>query len=109
MWLRFAFIASLLTPFLHIIVLFLSGQDAVSTPISELSRERWGILHTLELVLFGAAHVAFAIGLGGLDRGRLWPWGRWLLVASGAVLIYIAYFFSTADADTLRGPEANDP
>ena len=109
MWLRFAFLASLLTPFLHIIVLFLSGQDAVATPISELSRADWGVLHTIGLVLFGAAHVAFAIGLAGLDFGRLWPYGRLLLVASGGVLVYIAYFFSTADASTLRGPEANDP
>ena len=109
MWLRFALIGSLLTPFLHIGVLFISGQDAVSTPISELSRERWGVLHTLELVLFGASHVALAAGLKGLDHGRLWPYGRWLLVASGGVLVYIAYFFSTADAGTLRGPSANDP
>ncbi len=109
MSLRFAFIASVLTPFLHIVVLLVSGQDAVETPISELSRERWGMLHTLELVLFGAAHVALAIGLRGLDHGRLWPYGRLLLVASGGVLIYIAYFFSTADDTTLRGPEANDP
>ncbi len=109
MWTRFAFLASLLTPFLHIIVLLISGQDVIATPISELSRERWGVLHTLELVLFGAAQAALAIALGGLDRGRLWPYGRWLLIASGGVLVYIAYFFSTADADTLRGPGANDP
>ena len=109
MMLRFAFIASVLTPFMHIIVLLISGQDAVSTPISELSRERWGILHTLELVLFGSAHVALAMGLKGLDHGRLWPYGRLLLVASGGVLVYIAYFFSTADDATLHGPSANDP
>lgn len=109
MWLRFAFIASLMTPFLHIVVLLASNQDVIATPISSLSRERWGVLHTVELVLFGAAHAALAIGLGGLDRGRLWPYGRLLLVAGGGVLVYIAYFFSTADAGTLRGPEANDP
>lgn len=107
MWLRFAFTASLLTPFLHIVVLAISGQDAVATPIIELSRHRWGDLHTLELVLFGAAHVALAIGLGGLDRGRLWPYGRLLLVASSIVLVYIAYFFSSAE--TGSGPAANDP
>ncbi len=109
MLLRFAFIASVLTPFLHVIVLLVSGQDVIATPVSELSRERWGVLHTLELVLFGAAHVALALALGGLDRGRLWPYGRSLLVTSGMVLVYIAYFFSTADAGTLRGPTANDP
>ena len=109
MWLRLAFIAALMTPVLHIILLLITGQDAVATPISELSRERGGVLHTLELVLFSASHVALAIGLRGLDHGRLWPYGRSLLIASGAVLIYVAYFFSAADADTLRGPEANDP
>ena len=109
MWLRFALLAALLTPFLHIVVLLVSGQDAIETPISELSRQRWGVLHTLELVLFAASHVALAVGSRGLDHGRLWPYGRWLLVASGVVLVYIAYFFSAADAGTLRGPAANDP
>ena len=109
MWLRFAFIASLFTPFLHIIVLLLSGQDAIVTPVSALSREAWGVLHTIELVLFSAAHVALAVGLKGLDHGRFWPYGRLLLVASGGVLVYIAYFFSTADTETLYGPAANDP
>ncbi len=109
MWLRFALIASLLTPFLHILVLLLSGQDAVATPINALSRPPWGVLHTLALVLFGAAHVALAVGIRELDRGRLWPYGRALLVTSGGVLVYIAYFFTAADVDTLRGPDANDP
>lgn len=109
MWLRIAFLTALLTPFLHIIVLLLSGQDAVATPISELSRQAWGGLHTLELCLFGMSHVALAIGLNALDRGRLWPYGRGLLVASGGVLVYVAWFFASADADTLRGPAANDP
>jgi len=109
MWLRFALIASLMTPVLHIIVLAISGQDAIATPISALSRQTWGVLHTLELVLFGAAHIVLAVAIGGLDRGRLWPYGRLLLAASGVVLIYIAYFFSAADDSTLSGPEANDP
>ena len=109
MALRFAFIASMLTPFLHIVVLLVSGQDAMTTPVSELSRQDWGVLHTVGLVLFSAAHIALAAGLGGLDRGRLWPYGRALLVGSAGVLIYIAYFFSAAEAEQLRGPEANDP
>ena len=101
MWLRFALIASLLTPVLHIAVLAISGQDAIATPISALSRQSWGFLHTIELVLFGAAHMAIAIVIRGMDRGRLWPYAR--------VLIYIAYFFTSADAGTIEGPEANDP
>jgi hypothetical protein len=109
MWLRIAFTASLLTPFLHIVVLLISGQDAVATPIIELSRHRWGDLHTLELVLFGAAHVALAIGLGGLDRGRLWPYGRGLLVASSLVLVYIAYFFASEIGVEPQLMAANDP
>ena len=109
MWLKFALGASLLTPILHSVVLAISGQDAISTPISNLSQPPWGVLHTIELVLFGGAHVAIAAVIGGMDRGRLWPYGRVLLAASGLVLVYIAYFFSAAESDTLRGPEANDP
>ncbi len=109
MWLRFAFLASLVTPFLHVIALLASGQDAVATPVSELSRGRLGALHTLELLLFGLAHVALAVGLGGLERGRLWPYGRLLLVISGGVLFYIAWYFAAADPGVLQGESANDP
>ncbi|MEM7613067.1 MAG: DUF998 domain-containing protein [Pseudomonadota bacterium] len=109
MWLRFALAGAVLTPIIHVCVLLVSGQDAVTSPISELSRYAWGGLHTIGLTLFGAAHVALAVALGGLDHGRLWPYARALLVASGATLVYVAYYFSAADATALRGPDANDP
>jgi hypothetical protein len=109
MWLRIAQLASAATPLLHCVVLLAAGQDAVSDPVSELSRHAWGVLHTLGLVLFGIAHVALAIALGGLDRGRLWPYGRALLGASGATLFFIAYYFMNAEPETLSGPGANDP
>lgn len=109
MWLRIALALSIATPILHMVVLAASGQDAVTDPISELSRHRWGGLHTAGLLLFGVAHVAIAIALGGLDRGRLWPYGRALLFSSGATLFYVAFYFMNSDATTLRGPDANDP
>lgn len=109
MWLRLALVGSVLTLVLHVVVLIVTGQNPVETPISELSRHSLGWLHTLGLVFFGCAHVALAVALGGLDRGRLWPYARALMVASGATLVYVAYYFATADADALRGPDANDP
>ena len=109
MFFRLALIASAATPILHTVVLFLSGQDAMQDPVSELSRQEWGGLQTIGLVLFGAAHLSLAAGLRGLDRGRLWPYGRALLAASGAMLFFIAWFFSTAETSTLRGPNASDP
>jgi hypothetical protein len=109
MWLRISLVASAATPILHCAVLLISGQDAVRDPISELSRHRWGELHTLGLLLFGAAQISLAIALAGRDRGRFWPYGRGLLGASGAGLIFIAYYFATANPDTLRGTDANDP
>lgn len=109
MWLRLALLASAATPVLHCLLLLLTGQDAVRDPVSELSRQAWGELHTVGLVLFGIAHLALAIGLDRLDRGRLWPYGRVLLAASGVTLFYIAYYFSSATTDTLRGSDANDP
>ena len=108
-WLRIAFVGSLLTLIAHIVVLVLSDQSAVRTPISQLSRGGWGTLHTIGLVSFGCAHFALAIALAQLDRGRLWPFGRGLLVASGATLFYVAYYFSTAGDGTLSGQDANDP
>jgi len=109
MWLRFVFLAALLTPLMHIVVLFLSGGDAVASPISELSRPPWGVLHTMELVLFGAAHIVLAICLKDVDSGKLWPYGRALLVASGVVLFYIAYFFAVIGADSSGERADNDP
>ena len=96
-------------PIMHWAVLLISGQDAVRDPISELSRHEWGGLHTLGLVLFGAAQVALVVALAGLERGRAWRYGRMLLSASGAALFFIAYYFASADPETLYGPEANDP
>lgn len=109
MLLRIALIASAATPILHSLVLFLSGQDAVRDPIHALSRGDWGVLQTLGLVSFGVAHIALAVAMRGLDTGRLWPFGRACLSASGAALFYIAYFFSSAEPVLLTGPTANDP
>ncbi len=109
MWLKFALFSTLLTPFLHILVLIVNGQNPISTPISFLSRFQLSSVHTLALVLFGLAHVALAAALGGLDRGRLWPIARALLVASGLGLVYVSYYFVTSSEVVLRAPSANDP
>jgi hypothetical protein len=106
---RFALYAAALTPILHIIVLMTSGQDAIRTPISQLSRQEAGDLHTLALVLFGAAHFAVALGLRRIDRGRLWPWARIVLVLAGLSVWYITWYFAEADPAALTGPDANDP
>ncbi len=102
-------LGAVLMPVAHTAVLLANGQNAVQTPISALSRGRWADFHTVALILFGCAHVFLAIALGGLDRGRLWPWGRALLVASGATLVYVAYYFATSSTSDLAGANANDP
>lgn len=109
MWLRLGLIAALLTPVLHTVALFASGLDAVTSPVGALSHSAWGVLHTLGLVLFGFSHVALALAMAGRDHGRLWPWGRLLLVASGAILFYIAWYFATQPLEAFVGPEGNDP
>lgn len=106
---RFAFYAGALTPILHLIVLVTSGQDAIRTPISQLSRQAGGDLHTLALTLFGAAHFAMALGFRRIDHGRLWPWARSVLVLSGLAVWYITWYFAEADPARLTGPGANDP
>lgn len=108
-WLRLALLGSLLTPLLHVVVLIANGQNPVPTPISELSRGDLGAVQTFALAMFGAAHIALAIALGGLDKGRLWPWARVLLVAAGIGNVFLAYYFVTASEVTLYGPDANDP
>ncbi len=46
---------------------------------------------------------------GSLDDGRLWPWGRGLLLAAGIGNLYVALYFVTASDATLYGSDANDP
>ena len=48
----------------------------------------------------GARH---AIALGGLDRGRLWPVARALLLAGGVGQTFVAHYFLTASEATLYG------
>lgn len=108
-WLRIALAGSLITLAMHCVVLLLSGQNPIQTPISQLSRSEWGWLQSVGLICFGGAHVALAIALGKLDHGRLWPYGRLLLVASGAVLFYLAYYFVVSTDSALQSADANDP
>lgn len=96
MWLRIALASTATTLIIHLVVLVVNGQDPVATPVGELSRHRWGSLHGVGLVVFGLAHVALAVALRGVDRGRLWPVARTLLVAAGVGLCYVAYDFATA-------------
>ncbi len=106
---RFALYAGALTPVLHLIVLITSGQDAIRTPISQLSRQQGGDLHSLALALFGAAIVAMALGFRRVSTGKLWPWARIVLVLSGLAVWYITWYFKEADPAMLVGPDANDP
>lgn len=108
-WLRLALLCSAATPILHTLVVFANDHNPMVTPVSELSRHAWAVLHTIGLIAFAVAHFALAIALGGLDRGKLWPWARGLLVASGAGLIYLAWYFATAADARLYGSDANDP
>ncbi|MEO0576747.1 MAG: DUF998 domain-containing protein [Pseudomonadota bacterium] len=109
MWLRFALFGSLAVALLHMVVLVATGQDPVATPISQLSRYELGAVHTAGLLLFGAAHIALAVGLGRLDHGRMWPIARAVLAASGIALFYVAYYFATVSQETLTAAGANDP
>lgn len=101
--------ACLATLFIHITVLLISGQNWISTPVSQLSRGPWGWLQSLGLVLFALAHMLLAWRLSGLDHGRLWPYGRGLLLLAGLALVYVVWYFFTAQDNVLFGPNANDP
>ena len=109
MWLRIALVTSVWTLLFHLVVLGATGQNPVATPISEMSRQQWGGLHTFLLILFGGAHLALVIALSGMDRGWLWQIARGLLAASGLGLVYLAYYFYSASDATLNGSYAEAP
>ena len=108
-WLRIALWSSLLTPALHVVVLIVNRLNPITAPISLLSRGEFSELQHLALGLFGFAHIALALGIGGLDRGRLWPVARGALIASGIGLGYVAVYFAGIDDSALRAANANDP
>ena len=102
-------VLALMTIVLHNSALLLTGQDPVTTPVSALSRNPFGNVQTLGLVLFALAHVALAVALPGAGRGWLWLGGRLMLVVSGALTLYVAIYFITAPQAVLDGADANDP
>lgn len=106
-WLQFAIFCSILTFVCHLALVLTSGQSPISAPISELSRHRFGAFHTLGLALFGLAHVALAMSLGGLERGWSWAAARVLLVVASVGLIYVAVRFATLPSDEVAARNAD--
>jgi len=98
-----------LTLIAHVSALILSELSARSTPISQLSRGDYGTVHTIGLLSLALAWGVLIRPLWQLDTARLWRLGCTLLVASIGALIYVAYYFATADDATLFGEQANDP
>ncbi|EAQ98099.1 DUF998 domain-containing protein [Congregibacter litoralis] len=95
----------------HLLALLLSGQSAMSTPISQLSRASGsGGIHTGGLILLALVQLAVAVLLSRTGcRSRLWTAAVWLTVFNGACLLFIAMYFLRAPASLLFGPDANDP
>lgn len=106
---RLVLAATIVSLSLHCLVLTGSAEISYRDPISWLSHSAWGKLHTLGLVFFGAAQVALALALKGLDHGRFWLPARAVLTAAGISIFCVAYFFSTTSADVLKSAEVFDP
>ncbi|EED30479.1 hypothetical protein NOR53_664 [gamma proteobacterium NOR5-3] len=94
----------------HITALLLSGQSAVSSPISQLSRGSGAALHTSGLLVLALVQPALAILLArtALDS-RMWTIACWLMALNGVCLLFIAVYFLRAPDSLLFGPDANDP
>lgn len=94
----------------HITALLLSGQNAMSSPISQLSRGPGSGLHTSGLLVLALAQPALAILLAraALDS-RIWKIACWLIAVNGLCLLFIAVYFLRAPDSLLFGPDANDP
>jgi len=107
--LRVSLLCALVTPLLHACVLLASDRLSVDEPISALSHASLGWLHTVSLLLFAVAHIGLGLAMAGRDHGRLWPYGRALLLISGALLCYVAWYFAVSGPETLEAAGANDP
>ncbi|MFK8043807.1 MAG: hypothetical protein AB8B76_15810 [Congregibacter sp.] len=94
----------------HLISLVMSGQGAMDTPISQLSRSVGAGVHTVGLLVLAVVQVALAVVLARSSNGSgLWTVAVWLLVFNGACLLFIAFYFLNASDTQLVGPDANDP
>ncbi|MEM1263926.1 MAG: hypothetical protein AAGH76_16125 [Pseudomonadota bacterium] len=107
--LRFALLAAITTFILHVVVLVANGFDPITSPIRNLSQGQLAELQHVALMLFGLAHIALAIAIGGLRDGYLWPFARVLLLLSGVGHFYIAADFAAADAFARPTTMSNDP
>jgi len=107
---RFVLASVLLMLAAHLVALVLSGQDALSTPISQLSRSAGAGIHTAGLLVFALAQGALAVLLrrcGGVSR--MWSTAFWLVMLNSACLVFIAVYFLRAPQAQLLGANANDP
>lgn len=93
----------------HVLALLLSGADAASTPISQLSRADAGWLHTTGLLTLALAWILLMPDLWPASRRILWRSGCAFFALSVPVLVYVAYYFASASDMQLFGPDANDP
>ena len=98
-----------LTLIAHVTALSLGGHDAIETPISQLSRTTFGLVHTMGLVALAGAWVCLALQLRGRTDGWLWLLAWMVLLACVPLLLFVAFYFSTANPGQLAGPDANDP
>ncbi|MFK7831348.1 MAG: hypothetical protein AB8B57_16360 [Congregibacter sp.] len=107
---RFALAATALMLLAHLVGLFLSGADAASTPISQLSRGTAASLHTTGLSVLAMAQLALATALWRIgDTSHMWRIGCILLAVNAPLLTIIAIYFLRAPDAQLFGPDANDP
>lgn len=107
---RFVVAGVLLMLAAHITALLLSGHNAMSSPISQLSRGPGSGLHTSGLLVLALAQPALAILLGRAAlESRMWTIACWLMALNGVCLLFIAIYFLRAPDALLFGPDANDP
>jgi hypothetical protein len=99
----------LVTLLAHLAALALSGADAASTPISQLSRAVPAWIHSSGLVALAVSWILIGTGFWRRSTGIVWRSGCVLLLASAALLPYIAYYFATAAETVLFSADANDP
>ena len=99
----------LVTVVSHLFAMYLSGADASSTPISQLSRGTTGWIPTLGLLSLALAWAVLVPKLWIGNSRTSWRSGSFLLAISVPTLLYVAYYFASASDAQLFGPNANDP
>lgn len=93
----------------HIVALYDSGLDPLSSPIGALSRTADAVSFHYGLWLFAAGHLALVFLVNRSDAGRVTRCAQLFLLLDAALIAWLPRYFATVQAETLASAISGGP